>query len=147
MDDHQIRMMQLGAKGYVCSQILVKMMLELRDEENPSLVRAMAGPGYGCATGSATCGALMGGCCALALYVAKGSDSETPSEKLPLMLIALTEWFTDQVGGQHRGITCDEIVGEGGPLKSQQTCAGIVADTFVQINTILVENGIDPTAT
>ena len=147
MDDHQIRMMQLGAKGYVCSQILVKMMLELRGEENPLLVRAMAGPGYGCATGSATCGALVGGCCALSLYVAKGSDAETPSERLPLMLTALSEWFAGQIGSRHGGITCDEIVGEGGPLKSQQTCAGIVADTYVKINAILAENGIDPTVT
>jgi hypothetical protein len=147
MDDHQIRMMQLAAQGYVCSQILVKMILELRDEEDPLLVRAMAGPGYGCSAGSATCGALVGGCCALALYAGKGSDSETPSERLPLMLTALSEWFADQVGSRHGGITCDKIVGEGGPLKSQQTCAGIVADTFYKINAILAENRIDPTTT
>jgi hypothetical protein len=146
MDDHLIRMMQLGAKGYVCSQILVKMMLELREEENPSLVRAMAGPGYGCSAGSATCGALVGGCCALALYAAKGGDGETPSEKLTLLLTELSQWFAGKVGDQHGGITCAEIVGEGGPLQSQQTCAGIVADTYVKINAILVENGIDPTA-
>lgn len=145
MDDHLIRMMQLGAKGYVCSQILVKMMLEMRGEENAPLIRAMAGPGYGCATGSATCGALVGGCCALALYAGKGSDAETPSEKLPIMLTALSDWFRERVVGPHGGITCDEIVGAGGPVKSQQTCAGIVADTYVKINAILAENGIDPT--
>jgi hypothetical protein len=145
MDDHLIRMMQLAGKGYVCSQILVKMILELRGEDDPLLIRAMAGPGYGCSAGSASCGALVGGCCALALYAAKGSDTETPSERLPLMLTALSDWFKERVGDTYGGITCDEIVGEGGPVQSQQTCAGIVADTYVQIHAILAENGIEPT--
>jgi hypothetical protein len=80
MDDHMIRMMQLSQKGYVCSQIIMQLGLDMREEENPSLIRAMAGPAYGCGSGKATCGALIGGVCLLALYAAKGSDDESESD-------------------------------------------------------------------
>ena len=98
-----IRMMQLAGKGYICSQIIMKLALELRGEENPSLVRAMAGPGYGCGSGAGTCGAMVGGCCLLALYVAKGVDDETTSERLALMQSELSHWFFPTGGGKVRG--------------------------------------------
>ena len=145
MDEHAIRMMQLSGKGYVCSQIIVKMALELRGEENPSLVRAMAGPEYGCGTGAATCGALVGGCCLIALYAAKGDDDESASDRLPLMLSELSDWFSERIGEQYGGIACEMIVGEQGPAASMQTCGAIVADTYAKAMEILAANEIDPT--
>ena len=100
MDDHLIRMIQLSAKGYYCSQIIVQLALEIRGEENPGLIRAMAGPAYGCGTGRGTCGTLIGGCCLLAMYSAKGSDSETESERYMLMVNELTDWFLEKIGEQ-----------------------------------------------
>lgn len=69
MDDTMIRMLQLGHKGYSCSQIILLLGLELRGETNSGLVRAMGGLAYGCGSGRASCGALSGGCCLLALYL------------------------------------------------------------------------------
>jgi hypothetical protein len=144
MDEHAIRMMQLSGRGYVCSQIIVKMALELRGEENPSLVRAMAGPEYGCGTGAGTCGALVGGCCLLALYAGKGLDDESPSDRLPLMLSELSEWFSERVGGQYGGILCENIVGDAGPAASMRICGAIVAETYAKAMEILVLNEFDP---
>lgn len=143
MDEHTLRMMQLASQGYVCSQIIVKMALELRNESNPALVRAMAGPGYGCG-GVGTCGALVGGCCLLGLYLAKGADDERTSEYMPLMINELTDWFAQKIGSQYGGITCEAIVGEDDPAASMSTCGAIVADTYAKAMEILTAGGIDP---
>jgi hypothetical protein len=43
MDDLTIRMMQLAARGYCCSQILGWLALEAQGRRNPDLVRALSG--------------------------------------------------------------------------------------------------------
>jgi len=143
MNDIQIRMMQLAAKGYYCSQIIVQLALDARGEENPGLLRAMAGPAYGCGDGRATCGDLTGGCCLLALYAAKGCDTENESDRFFLMLNELTGWFDRQVGRPYGGIACETITGEDGPAASRQRCGSIVADTFGKALEILVANDFD----
>jgi len=144
MDDNQIRMMRLAAKGYYCSQIILQLALEARGEENPSLVRAMAGPAYGCGSGRATCGALTGGCCLLALYAGKGSEAESESDHLFLMLSELADWFDQKVGTRFGGSACETITGEEGPDAARQRCGGIVADTFAKAMEILMANNFDP---
>ena len=144
MEDYQIEMMRLAAKGYACSQIIIQLGLEARGEENPDLVRAMAGLAYGCGGGRASCGALTGGCCLLALYAGKGSDAETESERLPLMLSELSEWFQSRVGGQFGGIICEVITGEAGPAAARQRCGEIVGETMAKTMEILVAHGFDP---
>jgi hypothetical protein len=144
MDDTMIRMLQLGHKGYSCSQIILLLGLELRGETNSGLVRAMGGLAYGCGSGRGSCGALSGGCCLLALYGGKGSDEETESDRLILMLQELTDWFSTLADTPDGGITCDSIVGEAGPAASRQRCGGLVADTYAKVLEILAANGIDP---
>lgn len=144
MDDYQIQMLRLAAAGYACSQIIIQLVLDAREEENSALVRSMAGLSYGCGGGQASCGALTGGCCLLALYAGKGCDTETESDQLPLMLSEMTEWFDAQVGGQYGGTLCETITGEDGPATARQRCAVIVGDTFVKAMEILNTHGFDP---
>jgi hypothetical protein len=147
MDDMMIRMLQLSGKGYGCSQILIRLFLELRGEENPALVRSMSGLAYGCGGGRATCGTLTGGCCALALYAGKGADDETGSERLMLMLQELSDWFDEQVGAPHGGIACETIVGVEGPQAARQRCGALVSQTYSKVLEILSANGFDPSGT
>lgn len=144
MDDVQVRMLQLAGRGYACSQILIRLFLELRTEENPALVRAVSGLAYGCGGGRTTCGTLTGACCALALYAGKGRDDETGSEQLILMLQALSDWFEERVGGRYGGTTCEIIVGEEGPQAARQHCGRIVAETYAKVLEILSAHGFDP---
>lgn len=144
MNEYQIEMMRLAAQGYACSQIIIQVGLSARGEENPALVRAMAGPAYGCGGGKASCGVLTGGCCLLALYAGKGSDAEEESELLPLMLCELTYWFETVVGGQYGGIVCETITGEEGPSAAHSRCGTIVGETVNKALEILVSHGFDP---
>jgi hypothetical protein len=146
MDDILIQMLQLGQKGYNCSQIIMQLGLEVRGETNPQLVRAMGGLAYGCGTGRGSCGVLTGGCCLLALYAGKGSDEEVPSERLDLMLQELNDWFATRTGCDHGDMSCDVIVGEAGPAASRQRCGALVAETYAKVMAILVANDIDPDA-
>ena len=144
MDDYQIQMLKLAGKGYTCSQILIQMALDARREENPALVRSMAGLAYGCGDGKASCGALTGGCCLLALYAGKGGDTETESDQFPLMIDEMSVWFEEQVGTQYGGTTCRIITGEDGPAAARRRCGEIVAETFVKAMAILTTHGFDP---
>ncbi len=141
MDDTMIRMMRLAQKGYTCSQILILLALEARDEQNPALVRAAAGLAYGCGTGKGSCGILTGGSCVLALFTGKGSDEEQESDKLMVMLQELSDWFSDHVRGQYGGIECQAIVGDEGPGAARQRCGAILAETYAKVIDILISNG------
>jgi hypothetical protein len=143
MDDTRIRMMRLAQKGYTCSQILILLALEVRGEQNPTLVRAAAGLAYGCGTAKGSCGVLTGGSCVIALFAGKGSDEEQESEKFMMMLQDLSDWFSEHVGGQYGGIECQAIVGDEGPASARQRCGGILAETYAKVMEILVANGFD----
>lgn len=144
MNETLIRLMALGGKGYVCSQILISLALEERGESNPGLVRAMAGLAYGCGNNQGPCGALTGGSCILGLYGGKGRDHEAASEKLPIMMQELSDWFLERVGSQHGGITCEAIVGKAGPEASRRICGDIVSEVFEKAMEILMVNGFGP---
>jgi hypothetical protein len=143
LNDVSLRILQLSAQGYGCSQVLMQLALEARGEDNPGLVRAMAGLEYGCGGGRATCGALTAACCVLALY-AGGEGAAGASERLPLMLQDLSDWFEERVAGAHGGNTCEAIVGQEGPAAARQRCGTIVADTHSRLLEILAANGLDP---
>jgi hypothetical protein len=144
MDDILIRMLQLGQKGYNCSQILMLLGLEVRGETNPQLVRAVGGLAYGCGSGRGSCGVLTGGCCLLALYAGKGSDGEVPSDRFDLMLQELNDWFASRTGCDPGDMSCESIVGEAGPAASRQRCGALVGDTYAKVMEILTVNEIDP---
>ena len=144
MDATRIRMLELGAQGYTCSQVMILLGLEIRGETNPGLVRAMAGLAYGCGSGDGTCGVLTGGCCLLALYAGKGADKETQADRLAVMLQELGDWFCRHTESTPGGISCNAIVGEAGPAASRQRCAAILAETYAKVMEILSANAFDP---
>jgi hypothetical protein len=143
MDDTLIKMLKYSSKGFSCSQIIILLGLELREESNPSLVKSMAGLSYGCGVGESACGVLSGACCLIALYTGKGTILEDNSEKLPIMLQELNEWFESTTGQKYGGITCNAIVGEEGPEVSRNICAEILRETFTFTLDLLGRHGID----
>lgn len=43
MDELYMEMLELSSKGYYCSQVIIKIILELEEKENSDLIRAMGG--------------------------------------------------------------------------------------------------------
>jgi len=141
MDETALRVMQLAAQGFCCSQIMIQLALEDMGEENIPLVRAMAGlcEGFG---GGDLCGVASGAACVLALYAAKGSPGEQPLDCFPLLLAQFTDWFR-QGATSWGGIRCDDIVEFHGGRKPE-VCGEIMLRARETILALLAEHHIDP---
>jgi hypothetical protein len=141
MDAVRTRMLQLAQKGYQCSQILVILGLEVKGEENPSLIKAVGGLAWGCGEGSCTCGSLTGGCCLLSLFAGKGSESEKWSPEFEQMMKELVRWFWKKYGFNLQGIDCMAIR-EAGSAQAQQLCWQIIEDVYFKVMAILAASGL-----
>jgi C_GCAxxG_C_C family probable redox protein len=140
-DEIVMRMIELAEKNYNCSQIMMILALDQEAREHPDLVRAMSGLGDGCGFFKETCGIMTAAAAILSWYAGKGSDSETESEKLLLMLEELGDWFQDEISEKYQGTRCEDIVGDlVGTEEGKQICGGIIFQTNNKINQILADN-------
>jgi C_GCAxxG_C_C family probable redox protein len=143
MSDTILRLMSLQGKDYPCSQMMMIMAMEEQDCENIALIRAMAGLANGCGDGSGSCGALSGASCILALYAAKGDDSERELNAFLPMLEDMSNWFSKKTRA-YGGNLCNQITeGKQGSPEITERCAQLIADTYDVTMQLLVENGID----
>jgi C_GCAxxG_C_C family probable redox protein len=142
MDDDLMRMRELKAQGFFCSQILMILALELRGEDNPHLVRAAHGLAGGIGFAGELCGALTGAGALLGLYAGKGTPEEEDDPRLLFMAEDLVKWFKGEYGPQFGGIRCTDIV-EGNQANQATRCPAIVAATLQKVKELLVENGFD----
>lgn len=101
----------MARKGYCCSQILVKFILDAQDEENPGLLRALQGLCKGMASRHSTCGLLTGGMCALAYVTGRGGEDEQAHVMAEEMRYKYLEWFKELTAGCG-GMDCVRILGE-----------------------------------
>ena len=141
MDDLE-RMREMKAEGFYCSQILMKLGLELQGKENPDLVRAVHGLAGGLGFSGELCGALSGGAVLLGLYAGKGLLEEEQDPRLDFMITDLVNWFKQEYGQSYGGIRCEDIVGDSGKNMAAR-CPLLVVGTFQRVKELLVENGFD----
>jgi C_GCAxxG_C_C family probable redox protein len=139
------QMMELKSQGFVCSQIILKMGLDLQGKENPDLIRAMQGLAGGLGYSGDICGALTAGVCLLGLYAGKGTPEQEDNPKLIFMIEDLLKWFKGEYA-QDGSTRCESIVGdEAGKMTT--LCPQIIASTFQKAKELLVENGFDLSGT
>lgn len=141
MDDTLLKMLELSGKGYCCSQVMLRMVLDMQGKENPDLIRAMAGLCNGIAFSSNVCGAFSGGACLLSYYAGKGSDTDETSQGYATMLTDFAHWFNMEMGSRFGGINCAEIL-----MRSpdRSVCKDIVLESYSKAIELLTQNGIDP---
>ncbi|MDR2162314.1 MAG: C-GCAxxG-C-C family protein [Desulfovibrio sp.] len=138
-----ILILELGAKGYGCAQILLAGGLRHLGRDNPDLLRAMSGLAQGGGGSGEICGALSGGFCLIGLYCGKGRDGETPDGRAGLLMDGLLSWFRSRPFARG-GLTCDAILGKTCSGMDPALCGGIVSGVWETVLTLLLENGIDP---
>ncbi|MFH1058989.1 MAG: C-GCAxxG-C-C family protein [Pseudomonadota bacterium] len=141
MDELDLRLLQLAGQGYHCSQIIILLGLEARGEDNPGLVRALAGLAYGCGGGRGACGALSGAACLIGLHAGKGAAEEQEDERLLMMLQELGDWFAQRLGPECPAVTCEAILGDDTPAAARRKCGSLVAETYAKAVEILAANG------
>jgi len=146
MNEIQLRMMELSAAGFCCSQILLLLALETQGRENPDMIRAAGGLCQGVGCSGEACGIMTAGACLLALYAGKGAEAEERHRLYPLLLTEFTDWFRESVGTRFGGVRCLDIMGEECPAPNPAVCGPLVAEAFDKAMSLLVENGFDPGA-
>jgi hypothetical protein len=137
-DEIVTRMIELSENNYNCSQILMVLTLEQEGDNNPDLVRSMSGLADGCGFFNETCGAMTSAASIFALYAGKGTDDETESENLLLMLQEYGDWFREEIGGNFKGTRCKDIAGDlVGTPEVKQICGNVVLQSYNKVNEIL----------
>ncbi len=124
---------RLAKEGYCCSQIMVKMGLDARGEDNPELLDAVAGLCNGIHLGLC-CGILTGAACLLSLLDKKNAASN--------MIPRLVDWFETTYTQSYGGISCDQIL-DGNHMKKFERCPRIMEETFEKCRELLADIGYD----
>ncbi len=143
MDDLSYRILVCRQRGYCCSQIMVKLALDVEEKENSDLYRAMQGLCKGIAGYQGPCGALTGGIAILGLYAGKGEDEQRAKEDFNAMIKEYYEWFKEEQGG----IDCRDLIGvnsfDGTDVSYKEKCGQFMATGFEKVCDILSEYGYD----
>jgi len=122
---------RLSAEGYCCSQIMVKMGLDAKEEENPELLDAVAGLCGGLYSGLC-CGILTGAACLLSLYDKKNAALN--------MIPKLVGWFQATYTPSYGGISCKEII-QDNPANRFERCPKMMEETLEKCRELLAEFG------
>jgi hypothetical protein len=133
MSDTAKEVHRLATQGYCCSQIMVQMGLDARQDENPELVDAVAGLCGGLHSGLC-CGTLTGAACLLSLYDKKNAATN--------MIPRLVAWFKEAYVSSFGGIDCDDII-DGNPSNRFERCPKIMVETYEKCRELLAEFGYE----
>lgn len=107
MDEFDFQLFKLRNCGYCCSQMMMKLVLDAEEKENPDLMKAVQGLCMGVGGMQKTCGVLTGGLAILGLYAGKGKDAEQPHPDYFNMVDEYIAWFENEFGSTD----CQDIIG------------------------------------
>jgi hypothetical protein len=127
--------MEMGFRGYHCSQILMKLALAYRESENTELIRAMSALNGGMGFSGSTCGVLTASCCVFGLFAGKGADDEIQKSNLDEMINAFIEWFTEFTDADSTSCTDIRTINGG-------NCSDLIAASHVKTMEILSEGEV-----
>ena len=142
MDELKFELYRLGTEGYCCSQIMLKLALDMEEIENDDLIRVMNGLCNGIGGNQKTCGVLTGGIGVIGLYAGKGKAREYTQDNFGTMVKAYTDWFEERF----ESTECLDLIGvyrftdennQAYPVK----CGDTLLESFEKVVEILQENG------
>ena len=123
--------LSLKQGGYCCSQIVMKLALRELGQDNPSLVRAVAGLCFGAGSPEGTCGILTAAACALSLSL---GTAELADADLPSLLSQLDDWFEATAEGSYGGTSCEAILEAS---SNKRACGELIAATTGKLRSLL----------
>lgn len=140
MSDYMETMLALYEQGYDCAQILMRLVLDAEEKDNPDLIRTLAGLNGGIGGSGHTCGCLTGGACLLAYYAAKGADDETAHDKYHDMSLKFVDWFESYVA-EYGGVECAQILDHDSRNRIQR-CPMLMEATLEKCMELLDDNAL-----
>ncbi len=130
---NEIEILKLKSQGYCCSQIMIKLMLDLMDKDNRDLVHFAKGLCMGSGMADGPCGIYTAG---MGLMTMAARDKP---EKLPLMQEEFLDFFLSQGAVSCRGINPDNF-----PEPDPVVCGSLLDQAFSFLMGQLTQNGCDP---
>jgi C_GCAxxG_C_C family probable redox protein len=124
-------------QGYHCSQIMMRLAMEMRGIDDPFTIRALGALGGGMASQRA-CGTLTGGACVLSSYFTRDEGEPEPDGYKELVR-EFVSWFESENGS----LECGDLV-ENDRMKRLAFCPGLMERSFEKIMEILENHEIDP---
>lgn len=142
LDDKAFEVFRMVSEGFCCSQIMLKLALDLEGQENADLLRVMGGLCNGIGGSQKTCGVLTSGIGIFGLYAGKGITNEYPEANYGSMVCEFASWFD----WRFESTECMDIVGvrefsRNGSIEYPIKCGDILLESFDKIGEILYENG------
>ena len=137
MDELMDRVLYELDKGYHCSQVMMRLSMDLRGIDDPFTIRALGALGGGMFAQRA-CGTLTGGACLLASYFSREEGEPEPAAYQNLVR-KLAIWFEETYGS----IECRNLVGSD-LGRASTLCPRMMAETFAKCLELLEEEGVDP---
>ncbi|AFA49468.1 DVU_1555 family C-GCAxxG-C-C protein [Acetobacterium woodii] len=142
MDELKFELYRLVSDGFCCSQIMLKLALDIEETENEDLIRVMNGLCNGIGGNQKTCGVLTGGIGVIGLYAGKGKPREWTKNNFGTMIKTYMNWFEERF----ERTDCVDLIGvyqftdennQVYPVK----CGDILLESFQKVVEILQENG------
>ena len=121
-------LLELSARGYCCSQVMVASALSIIEEENPRLIQAAGALCEGGHSGL-TCGALTGGGCFMAIL---------HESKAPEMIQKLNQWFLTKFESSD----CGSLVGSNPQIKAER-CPLLISEVYNKCLDLLEAHGYE----
>jgi hypothetical protein len=103
-------MLELSHQGFACAQIMMQLVLDAEDKENPDLIRSIAALNNGLRDNGQICGAFLGGACVISYYAGQGEANELPDPDYDELVQELYQWFIAEVAGGQDLANCPAML-------------------------------------
>ena len=133
------RMLQLSSQGFACAQIMMQLVLDEEEKEDPDLIRSLGALNNGLRDNAQLCGALLGGSCVISYFAGQGQADELADPDFDSMVKELYLWFTAEMTERYGGTTCPRMLGNDQSNKLK-VCPAVVEETFNKALEILDEH-------
>lgn len=142
MDELSLDIFKLSSMGFCCSQIMLRLALDMEGKENQDLVRSFHGLCRGIGDAQKTCGVLLGGIGVLGLYAGKGSERAYQRDDFTAMLNDFTEWFEMTF----ESTQCVDLIGitsfwDQNHQEYKMKCGQLMMSSFIKLQEVLMNHG------
>ena len=135
------RMLQLSSQGFACAQIMMQLVLDGEEKDDPDLLRSLGALNNGLRDAGQLCGALSGGACVISYYAGQGRPDEMADPSYDSMVKQLFDWYHTEMTARYGGITCPALI-KGDHTNKLTVCPSVVEQTFNKALELLDEHDL-----
>jgi len=134
-------MLQLSSQGFACAQIMMQLVLDSENKEDPDLIRSIGALNNGLRDSGSLCGALLGGACVISFYGGQGQADELPDPAYDQIVQEFFGWFNAEMTQRYGGIACTTLL-DNDQRNKLKVCPAVVEESFNKALELLDEHDL-----